>query len=150
MQTLRKRGPSPGTGDFIRNYLQKVGSDYANNIYRCFCKELKSLGQQCPSYASFAKYMGVCAQMDLIEFVREEPLPNKISRRYYRLVKRNINSKAWQNPRAALDVAQGHVLPDPVTGKLEPISRLGKRRYRRWTRKEPPKRVGRPKKERAY
>ena len=146
---LTKRGPHPGTGDFIKEYLQRVGEDYIYNAYREFCKFLQKEGQQGPAYNSFRTYFYVCTKMNLIEFVREEPVPNLFSRRYYRLVQQNIHSKAWQNPRAALDLQEGHTLPNPVTGEPVPVSQLGKRRYHRWIERLPPQPVGRPKKQRV-
>jgi len=87
-----KRQPHPSTGDFIKGYLQRVEEDYIYNAYRAFCRFLKDAGQRSPSYNSF--YWYVCTEMNLIEFVREEAVPNLIPRRYYRLVQQNINSKA--------------------------------------------------------
>jgi len=144
--TLQKRGPHPGTGDFIKDYMQRVGEDYIYNTYRAFCKFLENKGQQCSSYASFRTYFYVCTKMDLIEFVREEPVGNLIPRRYYRLVKRNLKSKSWANPRAALDLRKGRTVPNPATGEPTPVSKLGRRRYRRWVKRLPPQPIGRPKK----
>ena len=143
---LKKRGPHPGTGDFIKAYLQRVGEDYINNTYRAFCKFLENEGQQSPSYNSFRVYWYVCTQLNLIEFVREEAIANLIPRRYYRLVQQNVNSKKWRNPRAALDLREGRTIPDPLTGQPVPVSKLGKRRYRRRVLGKPPLQVGRPKK----
>lgn len=143
---LKKRGPHPGTGDFIKSHLKRAEEDYINNAYRAFCRFLKDAGQRSPTYNSFRVYWYVCTQLNLIEFVREEAVENLIPRRHYRLVQQNINSKAWRNPRAALDLKKGRTIPDPLTGKPIPVSRLGKRRYQRRVTGKPPQQVGRPKK----
>jgi hypothetical protein len=143
---LTRRGPQPGSGDFIKSHLQHAGEDYIYHAYKAFCQSLKAIGQRGPSYDSFRKYWWTCAEMNLIEFVREQPIGNLEPRRYYRLVRSNINNEAWQNPQAALDLRTGRTIPDPATGKPVPVSRLGRRRYRRRVLGLPPKRVGRPRK----
>lgn len=146
VEQLTKRGPQPGTADFIKSHLQRTGEDYIYHAYKVFCEKLRAIGQRCSSYDSFRKYWWICAQMDLIEFVREQPIGNLQPRRYYRLVRSNINSKVWQNPQAGLDLRMGRTTPDPATGKMVPVSRLGRRRYRRRVLKVPPLARGRPRK----
>jgi len=145
-EQLTKRGPQPGTADFIKSHLSSMLEDYVYGAYKIFCQKLKAIGQRNPSYDSFRKYWWVCSQMNLIQFTREQPTENLQPRRYYRLVRSNINSEAWQNPQAALDLRMGRTIPDPATGKMVPVSRLGRRRYRRRVLGVPPKRVGRPRK----
>lgn len=147
METLQQKSPRPGTGDFIKAHLRKVKEDYINNVHRKFCEFLKARGHRCCSYKSFRHYWYVCVKLGLLEFVREEPGKRPLPRRYYRLNPRKLQSKDWQNPQAALDLRRGRTFPDPVTGEPIPISKLGARRYRRWVKKEPPKPVGRPRKQ---
>jgi hypothetical protein len=141
-----KRKPHPGTGDFIKAHLQAVGEDYPYNVYGALCESLQAIRQRCPQLLSFQRYWYICAKLDLIEFVREEPSERLGPRRIYRLVSRNVNSRAWRNPQAALDLREGRTIPDPATGERVPVSRLGRRRYRRRVTKLPPQPVGRPRK----
>jgi len=145
-QQLEQLTKRPGTGTFIRDHLSSVLEDYVYNSYKAFCQSLKKVGQRCPTYNSFRVYWCVCVEMDLLQFVHEEPSEFGQPRRYYRLVQKNVNSPVWNNPRASLDLRKGHTVPDPLTGKPIPISRLGRRRYSRRVLGVPPKRVGRPRK----
>jgi len=146
LEQLEKRGPEPSTSGFIKTHLQRIGEDYIYHAYKVFCEKLKAIEQRYPTYDSFRKYWWICAQMNLIEFAREQPTKNLQPRRYYRLVRSNINSEAWQNPQASLDLRMGRTIPDPHTGKPVPVSRLGRRRYRRRVSKKPPLARGRPRK----
>ena len=147
---LQKEG-RPGTGIFIKGYLQRVKEDYVYHIYKAFRKFIEANGHRGPSYESFRKYFGVCVQLNLIEFVRSEPpAPGKqhlFPRRYFRVVQRNLNSEAWENPQAALDLQLGHTLPDPMDpSRRVAVRALGKRRYQRWLHGDLPKSADRPKK----
>jgi len=144
LEQLKTRIPRPGTADFIKSHLQHGREDYVYSAYKAFCQKVEAIGQQGPSYDSFRKYWWVCAQLRLIEFVREEQVGKPEPRRYYRLVMSNINSKVWRNPQAELDLRMGRMIPDPVTGAPIPVSRLGRQRYRRRVLKVPPLARGRP------
>jgi len=146
LEQVKTKIVRPGTSSFIRFHLQYAGEDYVYGAYKAFCEKLKTIGQQPPSYDSFRKYWWVCAQLNLIQFTREEKVGKPEPRRYYRLVRSNINSEAWQNPQASLDLRMGRTIPDPATGKMVPVSRLGRRRYRRRVSKVPPLARGRPRK----
>jgi hypothetical protein len=146
LEQVKTKIVRPGTSSFIKSHLEHVGEDFVYGAYKAFCQKVEAIGQQGPSYDSFRKYWWICAQLRLIEFVREQPIKNLQPRRYYRLVRSNINNKAWQNPQAALDLRMGRTIPDPVTGRPVPVSRLGRRRYRRRVRGVPPLARGRPRK----
>jgi hypothetical protein len=145
--TLQKKGRL-GTGAFIKQHLLERGSDYVWRSYKAFCEKLKQEGQTPPRYETFRQYIYCLAKLGLIEFDREEPAKttNAFNRRYYRLVKRNLQSKDWENPRAALDMKEGRVMQNPTTGATIALSQLGKRRYSRWVKHVPPKAAGRPRK----
>jgi hypothetical protein len=144
--TQRAMNSRPGTADFIREHLRKVGQDYGYRMWKTFCRKLQEAGKKPSSYDSFRKHIYNLSKMKLIEFSRSEPEGKLIPRRYYQLVKRNFRSEDWNNPRAALDRKEGRVIADPVSGNLLPKSGLGTRRYNRLVKKSPAKPVGRPKK----
>lgn len=144
MSSQGKRRPYPGTGTFIRDHLRAVGEDYPYNVWKELRAQLKAEGQRCPILSSFYSYWHVCEQMDLIRFTREGPGERLRPRKFYEINPDNINSKDWRNPRAALDMRLGRTIPDPHTGKPVPVSRLGRRRYRRRVLKVPPLARGRP------
>ena len=146
LEQLTKRGPQPGTGTFIRDHLKRVGEDYPYNVWKELRAYLASIGRKSPTLLSFQHYWHICHETELIRFSREEPGERLWPRRFYRLVPENMNSKDWRNPQAALDLRMGRTTPDPATGKMVPVSRLGRRRYRRRVLGVPPKRVGRPRK----
>lgn len=146
LEQLKTKIVRPSTSAFIRAHLEHVGEDFVYGAYKAFCQKVEAIGRQGPSYDSFRVYWCVCVEMDLLKFVHEGPSKFGQPRRYYRLVQKNINSPVWNNPRASLDLRKGHTIPDPLTGKPIPISRLGRRRYSRTLSGVPPKAVGRPKK----
>lgn len=132
-----KRRPYPGTGTFIRDHLKRVGEDYPYNVWKELRAYLASVGQKSPTLLSFQHYWHACHETNLIRFSREEPGERLWPRRFYKLVPENTNSKDWRNPQAALDMKEGRTVPDPHTGKPVPVSRLGRRRYRRRVMKVP-------------
>ena len=146
MSSQMKRRPYPSTGTFILDYLRAVGEDYPYNVWKELRAQLRAEGQRAPILSSFYSYWHVCEQMDLIRFTREEPGERLGPRKFFELVPENTDSKDWRNPRAALDMRLGRTVPDPHTGKPVPVSRLGRRRYRRRVLKVPPLRRGRPSK----
>ncbi len=139
--------PSESTAQFIKNYLLQNKKAYAYGLWKAWSEHLHRLGFKEPKIESFRKYLWILAKLDLIRKTKAPSyqIKSRFLREYYELNPKQIgNEKGWVNPSAALDLQQGRTILDPQTGKAIPLSKLGRRRYRKKVLGLPPKKVGRP------
>lgn len=138
---LKPRAPTlPSTWGFIRGRLLVTKGDYAYRVWKEFSKYLvETFGQRPPTYTSFAKYWWILKQLGLIEPLgrpRVGPKGGK-PRQLYRVVPGKEPLKIWQD------------IGNPQYKLYGVAVRLGRRRYQRRVLKVPPKRVGRPRREKS-
>lgn len=94
-------------GWWIRGHLQDVGEDYPYHMWERwinFCSIAHSMKVHIPknNYTQFAIYMRLLEKNKLIKVVREEPCPQKrVTTKYYSVVRENLDSDLWSNPRKA-------------------------------------------------
>lgn len=142
--------PSESTATFVRDWLLKHKKDYPYGMWKAWRDYLHGFGFKEPKLESFRKYLWILTKLSLIRRTEVAPyeIESRFLRQYYELVPRQVNNEeAWANPSAALDLRQGRTIPDPQTGEPIPLSRLGRRRYRKKILGLPPKPIGRPKRQ---
>lgn len=99
------------TGLAIREYLLTVREGNPNDFLKAFRKIKKKT-----SYASVRRYFYICRRLGLIEPTRRVLGRGPIPRQLYRIVPGMEDAPEWLHPQIA----------------LYPLTRLGKRRYRKY------------------
>ena len=100
---------SPRKGVWIKGHLLEVREDFVNRMWKRWSQFVEIAKDQrafieSGTYDSFRRYLFQLKTYDLIHLSRSTPSPKsplpQWSRNYYALVKRNLESKLWENPWA--------------------------------------------------